>query len=84
MKPYKVECSPDQYHLIFFFFQIRRVDLIEDLGDSMSPYVDIGQVEGAFMMGLGYWLHEKLVYDQNTGQLLTDRTWVGLYDYSLL
>lgn len=43
----------------------------------MSPEVDIGQVEGAFVMGLGYWLTEKLVYDQSTGKLLTDRTWVS-------
>lgn len=26
-------------------------------------------------MGLGYWTSEKLVYDKDTGALLTDRTW---------
>lgn len=26
-------------------------------------------------MGLGYWLTEELVYDRETGKLLTDRTW---------
>lgn len=30
---------------------------------------------GAFMMGVGYWLTEKLEYDQQTGALITNRTW---------
>lgn len=43
---------------------------------SLSPEVDIGQVEGAFVMGLGYWLTEEIIFDPNTGSVLTDRTWV--------
>ncbi|XP_073819307.1 uncharacterized protein [Musca autumnalis] len=54
---------------------IKRVDILEDAGQSLSPYVDIGQIEGAFVMGLGYWLSEQLIYDRQTGQLLTNRTW---------
>lgn len=42
---------------------------------SINPSVDIGQVEGAFVMGLGFWLTEKMVYDETTGQLLTAGTW---------
>ncbi|PZC82144.1 hypothetical protein B5X24_HaOG210952 [Helicoverpa armigera] len=32
-------------------------------------------IEGAFIMGLGYWTSEQLIYDGATGKLLTDRTW---------
>ena len=44
----------------------------------MSPEVDIGQVEGAYIMGMGFWLKERLVYDENTGELLTKNTWVAV------
>ncbi|XP_017150611.1 abscisic-aldehyde oxidase-like [Drosophila miranda] len=55
--------------------QIKRVDIFEDTGESLSPYIDIGQIEGAFVMCLGYWLSEELVYDRETGRLITNRSW---------
>ncbi|XP_022112869.2 indole-3-acetaldehyde oxidase [Pieris rapae] len=54
--------------------QILRVDLTEDTGQSLSPALDVGQIEGAFIMGLGLWTSERLVYAPS-GRLLTDRTW---------
>ena len=42
----------------------------------MNPEVDVGQVEGAVVMGLGYWLMEDYIYDETTGQALTHNTWV--------
>ena len=42
----------------------------------MNPEIDVGQIEGAFVMGLGYWLTEKIVFDKTTGEMLTHNTWV--------
>ena len=42
----------------------------------MNPPIDVGQVEGALIMGLGYLLHEREVLDAKTGRTLTNSTWV--------
>ena len=43
---------------------------------SLNPAVDIGQVEGSFIMGLGYCTSEDLIHDPTTGRLLNNDTWV--------
>lgn len=49
--------------------------LLYDCGKSLNPTVDLGQAEGAFVMGLGFFLRENLVQSTETGQLFTDGTW---------
>jgi xanthine dehydrogenase molybdopterin-binding subunit B len=40
--------------------------------------VDVGQVEGAFIMGLGLFTTEFMQYDEHTGEKLVTGTWVSV------
>ena len=45
----------------------RGVDIVHDVGDSLSPLVDIGQIEGAFVQGAGWLTLEDLRWDTGDG-----------------
>jgi len=45
---------------------------------SLNPAVDIGQLEGGFMMGLGLNTVEEVNYDNSTGQMMSYDTWVRI------
>jgi len=51
-------------------YQIDRADVLEDVGRSLNPAIDIGQVEGGFIQGVGWLTTEELVWDEK-GQLRT-------------
>ncbi|MCS7194437.1 MAG: xanthine dehydrogenase molybdopterin binding subunit [Meiothermus sp.] len=51
-------------------YTLRRVDILHDVGDSLSPLVDLGQVEGGFIQGLGWLTLEDLRWDEK-GQVAT-------------
>ena len=52
--------------------KVLSAELVLDLGRSLNPAIDIGQIEGAFVQGLGYVTTEQLLNDSKTGRLLTD------------
>ncbi len=51
-------------------YQVDRVDILHDVGRSLNPAIDIGQVEGAFIQGMGWLTTEELWWDDK-GRLKT-------------
>ncbi|MFK7902170.1 MAG: xanthine dehydrogenase molybdopterin binding subunit [Nitratireductor sp.] len=50
--------------------RVRRVDILHDTGNSLNPALDIGQIEGGFVQGMGWLTTEELVFD-DAGRLRT-------------
>jgi xanthine dehydrogenase molybdopterin-binding subunit B len=50
--------------------RVRRVDILHDVGESLNPGVDRGQIEGGFVQGMGWLTGEELKWDR-AGRLLT-------------
>ncbi|MFV9654539.1 xanthine dehydrogenase molybdopterin binding subunit [Pseudomonas sp. NY15366] len=44
-------------------YRMLRGDILHDVGDSLNPAIDIGQVEGAFVQGMGWLTTEELVWN---------------------
>ncbi len=51
-------------------YQVDRVDVLHDAGKSLNPALDIGQIEGAFVQGMGWLTTEELWWDE-AGRLRT-------------
>ena len=51
-------------------YTVDRVDILHDVGKSLNPAIDLGQVEGGFIQGMGWLTTEELVWDDK-GQLRT-------------
>ena len=51
-------------------YQVDRVDILHDVGRSLNPAIDLGQIEGGFIQGMGWLTTEELWWD-NQGRLRT-------------
>ena len=67
---YGVACTEVEIDCLTGDHQVLRTDIVMDLGESLNPAIDIGQIEGAFIQGYGLFVLEELVYS-STGALLS-------------
>ena len=49
-----------------------QADLIYDGATSLNPVIDLGQIQGCFMQGIGYFLREAMEYDKDGAALTVD------------
>ena len=52
-------------------WKLLRADVLHDVGRSLNPAVDMGQIEGAFVQGMGWLTMEELVWHPVSGALST-------------
>jgi xanthine dehydrogenase large subunit len=67
---YGAACSEVIIDTLTGEMKLTRADILHDVGRSLNPAIDIGQIEGGFVQGAGWLTCEELVYDQH-GRLLT-------------
>merc|ERR1712176_99387 len=58
--------------------RVERVDVLMDLGTQLDAAVDIGQLQGGYIMALGYCLSEELKVGSDGAQLF-----LGSWDYKI-
>ncbi|MDY6883233.1 MAG: molybdopterin cofactor-binding domain-containing protein, partial [Pseudomonadota bacterium] len=52
-------------------YTVDEVNVIHDVGSSLNPAIDIGQIEGAFIQGMGWLTTEDLKWNEN-GKLISE------------
>ncbi len=67
---YGAACSEVTVDTVTGEFRLDRVDIVHDVGRSINPAIDIGQIEGGFVQGMGWLTMEELVFDRE-GRLRT-------------
>ncbi|CAH8309412.1 unnamed protein product [Eruca vesicaria subsp. sativa] len=71
---YGVGASEVEVDIVTGRTEIIRSDIIYDCGRSLNPAVDLGQIEGAFVQGIGFFMYEEYTTDEN-GLVIQEGTW---------
>jgi len=67
---YGAACSEVVVDITTGEMRVLRTDILHDVGQSLNPAIDLGQIEGGFVQGMGWLTTEELVFDE-AGRLLT-------------
>jgi xanthine dehydrogenase large subunit len=67
---YGASCSEVTIDTLTGEMRVDRVDILHDVGRSLNPAIDVGQIEGGFVQGMGWLTTEELVFDDQ-GRLRT-------------
>ncbi len=67
---YGIAVSEVEVDLLTGKVSLLRTDILHDVGDSLNPHIDIGQIEGAFIQGMGWAILEDVKWNDK-GQNIT-------------
>jgi xanthine dehydrogenase large subunit len=67
---YGAACSEVVVDITTGEMRVLRTDILHDVGRSLNPAIDLGQIEGGFVQGMGWLTTEELVFAED-GRLLT-------------
>ncbi|KAK9072796.1 hypothetical protein SSX86_009231 [Deinandra increscens subsp. villosa] len=71
---YGAAVSEVEVNLLTGETKILQTDMIYDCGQSLNPAVDLGQIEGAFVQGIGFFMLEEYLTNSE-GLVVVDGTW---------
>jgi xanthine dehydrogenase large subunit len=67
---YGAACSEVLVDTLTGEYRVERVDILHDVGRSLNPAIDMGQIEGGFIQGMG-WLTMEHLWWNDKGRLMT-------------